>query len=249
MMQSVGLDVSMRETKLHVLDEAGQRVWRGRCATEPAAIAAAVHPIGKPSAVSAVQSHDGCSFRMLMLKRPSSIRVAPSHPSSAPAITAMFCNQVPERKACFLLACLFVLLANAISIRRRIASEREGLSFCCLAQFSIANLVLGANRTVRTGSGQVHAAMVVLGTAEKYMPQASNFFGELRPAASHTHYLWVSLAAGICIGARPGRRRSRRRTRRHRPCTTKVGGSSWRLRPSFRPSRSCCDTDPGPIRG
>jgi transposase len=32
----------MRETKLHVLDEAGQRVWRGRCATEPAAIAAAV---------------------------------------------------------------------------------------------------------------------------------------------------------------------------------------------------------------
>jgi transposase len=42
MMQYVGLDVSMRETKLHVLDEAGQRVWRGRCATEPAAIAAAV---------------------------------------------------------------------------------------------------------------------------------------------------------------------------------------------------------------
>jgi len=39
----VGLDVSMKETKLHVLDEAGQRVWRGRCATEPGAIAAAVH--------------------------------------------------------------------------------------------------------------------------------------------------------------------------------------------------------------
>jgi len=38
----VGLDVSMKETKLHVLDEAGQRVWRGRCATEPTAIAAAV---------------------------------------------------------------------------------------------------------------------------------------------------------------------------------------------------------------
>jgi transposase len=36
----VGLDVSMKETKLHVLDEAGQRVWRGRCATEPTAIAA-----------------------------------------------------------------------------------------------------------------------------------------------------------------------------------------------------------------
>jgi hypothetical protein len=29
----VGLDVSMKETTLHVLDEAGNRVWRGRCAT------------------------------------------------------------------------------------------------------------------------------------------------------------------------------------------------------------------------
>jgi transposase len=38
----VGLDVSMKETKLHVLDEAGNRVWRGRCATDPTAIAAAV---------------------------------------------------------------------------------------------------------------------------------------------------------------------------------------------------------------
>jgi hypothetical protein len=28
MMQYVGLDVSMRETKLHVLDQAGQRLWR-----------------------------------------------------------------------------------------------------------------------------------------------------------------------------------------------------------------------------
>jgi transposase len=42
MMQYVGLDVSMKETKLHVLNDAGKRVWRGRCATEPAAIAAAV---------------------------------------------------------------------------------------------------------------------------------------------------------------------------------------------------------------
>src|SRR5215468_3937601 len=42
MTQYVGLDVSLKETKLHVLDEAGSRVWRGRCATEPAAIAAAV---------------------------------------------------------------------------------------------------------------------------------------------------------------------------------------------------------------
>ena len=37
----MGLDVSMKETKLHVLDEAGNRVWRGRYATDPAAIAAA----------------------------------------------------------------------------------------------------------------------------------------------------------------------------------------------------------------
>lgn len=42
MTQYVGLDVSLKETKLHVLDEAGKRVWRGRCASEPAAIAAAV---------------------------------------------------------------------------------------------------------------------------------------------------------------------------------------------------------------
>ena len=34
MTQYVGLDVSLKETKLHVLDEAGNRVWRGRCATE-----------------------------------------------------------------------------------------------------------------------------------------------------------------------------------------------------------------------
>jgi hypothetical protein len=40
--QYVGLDISMKETKLHVLDDAGKRVWRGCCATEPAAIAAAV---------------------------------------------------------------------------------------------------------------------------------------------------------------------------------------------------------------
>jgi transposase len=38
MTQYVGLDVSLKETKLHVLDDAGKRVWRGCCATEPAAI-------------------------------------------------------------------------------------------------------------------------------------------------------------------------------------------------------------------
>src|ERR1700745_1977087 len=42
MTQYVGLDVSLKETKVHVLDEAGNRIWRGRCATEAAAIAAAV---------------------------------------------------------------------------------------------------------------------------------------------------------------------------------------------------------------
>jgi hypothetical protein len=66
-----------------------------------------------------------------------------------------FCNQVPEQKVYLLPVCFFILLAKAMSIRRRIASEREGLSFCCLAQFSIANLVLGGSRTVRTGSRPV----------------------------------------------------------------------------------------------
>ena len=43
MTQYVGLDVSLKETKLHVLDEAGNRIWRGRCATDATAIAAAVY--------------------------------------------------------------------------------------------------------------------------------------------------------------------------------------------------------------
>jgi hypothetical protein len=42
MTQYIGLDVSLKETKLHVLDEAGNRIWRGLCATDPTAIAAAV---------------------------------------------------------------------------------------------------------------------------------------------------------------------------------------------------------------
>jgi hypothetical protein len=42
MTRYVGLDVSLKEIKLHVLDEAGHRVWHGRCATDPAAIAATV---------------------------------------------------------------------------------------------------------------------------------------------------------------------------------------------------------------
>jgi hypothetical protein len=62
MTQYLGLDVSLKETKLHVLDEAGNRVWRGRCATEPAAISAAVRryaPIRVVSAVGRKPPHDG----------------------------------------------------------------------------------------------------------------------------------------------------------------------------------------------
>jgi hypothetical protein len=47
------------------------------------------------------------------------------------------------------------VVARAISIRRRIASERDGLSLCCLAQFSIADLTVSGRRTVRTGSRPV----------------------------------------------------------------------------------------------
>src|SRR3954452_22785977 len=40
--QYVGLDVSLHETKVHVLDEQGRRVWRGRCASTPEAIEATI---------------------------------------------------------------------------------------------------------------------------------------------------------------------------------------------------------------
>src|SRR5689334_8545911 len=40
--QYVGLDVSLKETRVHVLDEQGQRVWRGSCASTPEAIEAAI---------------------------------------------------------------------------------------------------------------------------------------------------------------------------------------------------------------
>ena len=46
----------------------------------------------------------------------------------------------------------FAMTDSANSIKRRIASEREGLSFCCSAQPSIADLSAGGSRTVRTGS-------------------------------------------------------------------------------------------------
>jgi transposase len=42
MKQYVGLDVSMEETKIHVLDAEGRRVWRGTCRSHPNAIEAAV---------------------------------------------------------------------------------------------------------------------------------------------------------------------------------------------------------------
>lgn len=35
MKQYVGLDVSMEETKIHVLDEEGRQVWRGKCRANP----------------------------------------------------------------------------------------------------------------------------------------------------------------------------------------------------------------------
>ena len=43
MKQYVGLDVSMEESKIRVLDEEGGRVWRGKCRSEPGTIAATIH--------------------------------------------------------------------------------------------------------------------------------------------------------------------------------------------------------------
>jgi transposase len=40
--QYVGLDVSMKETAVCVVNEAGERLWRGTCASTPEAIAAAI---------------------------------------------------------------------------------------------------------------------------------------------------------------------------------------------------------------
>ena len=58
-------------------------------------------------------------------------------------------------KICFYWRLLFALVTSAISIKRRMASEREGLSSCCLAQVSMADLTAGGSRTVRTGSRPV----------------------------------------------------------------------------------------------
>ena len=66
-------------------------------------------------------------------------------------LVALVCRQ---RAEVYLLALVFFfnLLPSANSIRRRIASEREGLSSCCLAQLSIADVIAGGSRTVKTGS-------------------------------------------------------------------------------------------------
>ena len=44
---------------------------------------------------------------------------------------------------------------NANSISRRMASDREGLSFCFLAHFSISDLTASGNRSASTGSRPV----------------------------------------------------------------------------------------------
>src|SRR3954451_12547355 len=42
MAEYVALDVSLRSTSVHIVDERGHCLWRGKCATEPAALAATV---------------------------------------------------------------------------------------------------------------------------------------------------------------------------------------------------------------
>ena len=46
------------------------------------------------------------------------------------------------------------LIAKAPSTSRRIASDREGLSFCCLAQLSISVLSAGGSRSASIGLGR-----------------------------------------------------------------------------------------------
>ena len=38
----VALDVSLRSTSVHIVDETGKCLWRGKCASEPKALAALV---------------------------------------------------------------------------------------------------------------------------------------------------------------------------------------------------------------
>ena len=39
-------DVSLRATSIHIVDETGKCRWRGKCATDPEALVAAVHHFG-----------------------------------------------------------------------------------------------------------------------------------------------------------------------------------------------------------
>jgi hypothetical protein len=88
----------------------------------------------------------------------------PRRPMSAASLCILVANAAQPKLGSFCntcvavvyfsprLLCRFDLVVRAISIRRRIASDREGLSFWCLAQVSIADLRPIGSRTVRVGS-------------------------------------------------------------------------------------------------
>jgi hypothetical protein len=65
------------------------------------------------------------------------------------------CEGVAALDSYLSLFCFFALTASANSIRRRIASERVGLSFCRLAQLSMCDFSEGGSRTAITGSRPV----------------------------------------------------------------------------------------------
>ena len=45
----VGLDVSGRSTSVCILDGQGNRIWRGKCATDPAVVAGVIRARGRRS--------------------------------------------------------------------------------------------------------------------------------------------------------------------------------------------------------
>ena len=63
----VGLDVSMEETKIHVLDAEGRRVWRGTCRSHPDAIEAAVRRHAPAVVVTDKLRSYGAAFRAIGL--------------------------------------------------------------------------------------------------------------------------------------------------------------------------------------
>ena len=93
----------------------------------------------------------------LINQRPFGIRqiarISQTTPLSGAAIRRH--NAVPSAKMPVYEFRFVALAANPSSSSRRIASDREGLSCCCLAQFSIADLIAHGSRTVRTGSRPV----------------------------------------------------------------------------------------------